>query len=440
MADRRLHAALTLGNLEDEFKFYEGQTAEVQMRIMRESIRRLRSDWPSMFANLHPKLVESLQLGHALKEAVQASLQVYSAIGILAMPRAVVRLQEDAQRARWYGKLIARLNTPAWDIALERFDNTPSLRDFHPVLSLYLTEIGYRKVFKLVNNTLANLDKYEHKEEKQDQADLAAFVVELLTIDLYRLDRSCNNVGGFEGIVWRGFSVTPGEAAIFEEILKEEKRQGTISVPLSILSASRVEATARNFAQDRTKFRKNQNKNLEVRELLWKIHVYSLRQSLAEAYRAAFFEIHFNGLCATNMSHIEMYKEDEVLLRGPFFQVIDVERSSGSTDEPIMLVELVMFNTNRDHGTSTATNVGQDEIGRRVFGHIIRLDRTIRCAELMLKKAKTDAQRRNAEKFTLSARKILSTLPEGFPLTTFASALQEVEGDVDRLEESLKDI
>jgi hypothetical protein len=80
--------------------------------------------------------------------------------------------------------------------------------------------------------------------------------------------------------------------------------------------------------------------------------------------------------------HLSDLPEDEILLRGPFFQIMRMYRDEDSLrDEPLHVVQAITLNSNRDHVTAVATNTGKDKHMRDIFRVMATASRSTRCAE-----------------------------------------------------------
>jgi hypothetical protein len=72
--------------------------------------------------------------------------------------------------------------------------------------------------------------------------------------------------------------------------------------------------------------------------------------------------------------------ENEVLLRGPFFQIVRMYEDS-LKGEPLHVIQAVMLNSNRDHVTAIASNDGADKRMREIFRDMAVASRSALCAE-----------------------------------------------------------
>lgn len=80
----------------------------------------------------------------------------------------------------------------------------------------------------------------------------------------------------------------------------------------------------------------------------------------------------------------EFANEQEVLLRGPFFQILRMyEEQAG--EHQVHVAKLVMLNANRDHEGELAEHHGEKELQRKHFGQICAASRYEICASLAQK-------------------------------------------------------
>ena len=100
------------------------------------------------------------------------------------------------------------------------------------------------------------------------------------------------------------------------------------------------------------------------------------------AYRRAFPNSIVTSMCAVPINDLSYYRdvENEVLLRGPFFQIVRIYEDS-LQGEQLHVIEAVMLNSNRDHVTATAKNEGEDKRMREIFRDMAIASRSARCAE-----------------------------------------------------------
>jgi hypothetical protein len=109
----------------------------------------------------------------------------------------------------------------------------------------------------------------------------------------------------------------------------------------------------------------------------------SLDPELLALYRRRFPESVVTSLCAVPIDKLSDFAEEkEVLLRGPFFQILGVDpEESGAGRGADYRIEAVALNTNRDHISAIASNEGDDREMRDAFRALIVNHRSALCAQ-----------------------------------------------------------
>lgn len=265
-------------------------------------------------------------------------------------------------------------------------------------LQLYTSNDGYKKVFGHINQ-IFRVDNIS-----EDELVGAVALVELLTIDLYNLRLS--NIGSakynnFQGVVHRGLSVGAGVLKAFQELLEKPVTERNFSIPLSFVSTSTDPKNIEEFLNNAEKGKTR---------LHWKIYVHELDPHLLSQYRRRYPDSVVTSICAMPVSSISEYaNEQEILLRGPIFQIIREYREAAGEHE-VHVVEMVMLNANRDHGTELAQNDGDKATQRRCFGMMIAASKYEICASLCKSYGIADADQYKTE----AAKKLADLREAGF--------------------------
>lgn len=243
-------------------------------------------------------------------------------------------------------------------------------REDFAALELYTSNDGYKKVFGYINQI------FRKPEVNETEIYGAVALVELLTVDLYNFrlaNIGCSKLYNFEDIIHRGLSVGPDVLKIFQDLMKQPLQDRNFSVPLAFVSTSTNQARIQEFLDktEKGKFRMH-----------WKIHVHGLEPNLLAQYHSKHPDSVVTTICAMPISHVsEFANEQEVLLRGPFFQILRMyEEQAG--EHQVHVAEMVMLNANRDHGTELAEHHGEKELQRKHFGQICAASRYEICASL----------------------------------------------------------
>ena len=114
---------------------------------------------------------------------------------------------------------------------------------------------------------------------------------------------------------------------------------------------------------------------------LWDISVYGMDPAYLASYRRSFPHSIVTSMCAVPINGLSYYHvEDEVLLRGPFFQIVRMHEDS-LQGEALHVIQAVMLNSNRDHVTAIANNEGEDLRMREIFRDMAIASRSARCAQ-----------------------------------------------------------
>ncbi|KAI9651883.1 MAG: hypothetical protein M1829_002119 [Trizodia sp. TS-e1964] len=255
------------------------------------------------------------------------------------------------------------------DFVCERPDGT--LLHPYPFIQLYASKDGYNYLYGLFNEILRmpNADK--------DKLLAAAFLTEILTIELYNLRLA--NIGdpmyaNYQGKVFRGMSIKSEVANHFCNAASHpDLSQRHFSIPLGFLSSTTSQKTMEDFAQG------SGEKGYD--QMLWIIHIHGLDPDLLRRYEERYPESVVTSICAMPIARITDYGEREILLRGAFFHIVRME-SKKLESQMVHIVEMVMLNPSRDHGTELASHEDKKRIQRGYFNDIIRASRYKICASL----------------------------------------------------------
>jgi hypothetical protein len=250
--------------------------------------------------------------------------------------------------------------------------------DDYSALRLYTSNIGYRSIFRLINTA------FREDNLTSDRLIMrrAAFVVELLTIDLFNYRERSPAADRYEGTVYRGMCVSAHQLKMLSKASVGPVKERYLSVPLAMVSTSTNQEKAMVFAMAESA------RNPDLYPLIWKIDIASLDHESLHLYRDKFPSSIVTSLCAVPIARLSDYPEEgEVLLRGPFFQVVWFDkRSVHGSDKPLYEVEALMLNSNRDHISALASNQGDDRKARDLFRALVTIRRSALCAEHALER------------------------------------------------------
>ena len=256
----------------------------------------------------------------------------------------------------------------------------------YEAIRLYASKLGYQQIFSVINAAFRSDDLVSDRQRLRS----AVFLIELLNIDLFNYRARHPHADGFHGTVYRGMCVSDEELSLFKRAVAGPVSERYLAIPLGMVSASMKRGPAVTFALRRA------GQSRHKHPVIWEIHVENLAPELLSFYRERFPHSVVTSLCAVPIDQLSDYPEEkEVLLRGPFFQLVQVgvDESAGYR-RPVHKIVAVTLNTNRDHLTAIASNEGTDRRMRDLFRAIIGAHRSNVCADLAEKSGqRDDAQR-----------------------------------------------
>jgi hypothetical protein len=260
--------------------------------------------------------------------------------------------------------------------SIDWMDRSPNDTNSSNVLDLYTSQFGYDTIFRLLNVAFRTDAVTEQGQEKDLHS--AVFLIELLNIDLFNYISRNPSQSGFQGIVYRGVSFTREEIEDFRNLATMAVRDRHWSIPLAMMSASTSIKTALTFALENAK---NDPTKLPF---LWRIRVANMDPDLLRIYNERFPSSVVTTLCAVPISEVSRFSgEQEVVLRGPFFQFIRLHKefvpAVGTTMD---VMDLVMLNSNRDHPSVVEMSVEKRDEARRLFALLVGMTRSLICKNL----------------------------------------------------------
>lgn len=327
---------------------YAGINEEERKAAIRQRINAVRVKWnnPAQRHELSQKVENALK-------ASNFSRDLRAALGTVLAPSRFWADQQDEK-----------------SFAIDTLPGKKDAEENYGALEVYTTNDGYKNIFGYINQVFRKHDV----DETEIQGAVA--LVELLTIDLYNLrlaNFGCSIYYNFQGTVHRGLSVDQAVLDTFHRLLKEPVQARNFSVPLAFVSTSANQQRIQEFLDktEQGKFR-----------LHWKIHIHELDPRLLAQYHAKYPNSIVSTICAMPISRAsEFPNEQEVLLRGPLFQIVRLyEEQSG--DHTVHVVEMLMLNANRDHATELADHQGLNKQQRAHFAEICSATKFQICASL----------------------------------------------------------
>ena len=355
VSDNEKTELFTSQNLNDLKPYYNGDIVASRMAEIRQSIEYIRNNWEDRekFAkNLAEFLTE--RTGH-----------------------------DSDQKFRDRLEIIKTKNRNWGDIDKTQLDST----DFEAI-RLYTSEVGYNKIFGIMNS----LFRYDDTVNDTKTVQTIVFLVELINIDLYNFCLKYKRYDNFTGVVYRGVGLNDSDFDAFQALMKYDIPKRYIAVPLCLMSSTTNVETAKFFVRSKPK------------AVLFKIHILALKPQYLKHYRQRNSMGVVSSICAVNIKDLSDFpEEDEILLRGAFFQVLDFYKD---TQENLHVLEVCMLNSNRDHLSS---NFLTDPNARRMFGLMVAVTRNEFAVDFY--KQKCNAKEASAYQECLDkARKDLATL------------------------------
>ncbi len=252
------------------------------------------------------------------------------------------------------------------------FQKNPPAEQNCDLIRFYTSSDGYETIFKYMNSIF----REEHDKEVYDSA---AFLVECMNIELYNLIKTKLEFSNFENTIYRGIMLDENTISNLLDIKELEVQDRKFAVPLSFMSCSKSQDVAKQFLEKQER-RPYEEKVRGFCPVLFKIHVTSLDKTFLDLYKSYYPTSIVSSICAVDIENISKYMEEqEVLLRGAFFQVLRFYESKEKIDgKNVYVFELLMHNSNRDHITTSAF---EKTNARRLFNTLIEIDRMKKCQD-----------------------------------------------------------
>lgn len=230
---------------------------------------------------------------------------------------------------------------------------------------LYTSVKGYDEIFSLINRVFRDVGS----TADQNLIITAVFVVELINIDLFNYCLVNDRFANFTGVVYRGMAIKEDDMAAFEVLRSKEIPNRYIATPLSLLSTSVSLPEANKFIE------REMLERVGSKPILMKIHVTELESKYLEYYKKRFPSSVVSTICAVDIQGLSLLpQEKEVLLRGPFFQVLDFYDGHVIRNQTCKVLEMVILNSNRDH--ISTMQLGQESApARQLFGNMVAASR-----------------------------------------------------------------
>lgn len=311
--------------------FFVGEDVKARMNLIRNSILEVRKNWNDK--NFRKKSIE------LFKNHIGGKSLLYV----------------DFLNDEWY-----------------ELQKNPPAEQNCDLIRFYTSSEGYETIFKYMNLIF----REEHDKEVYDSA---AFLVECMNIELYNFVKTKPELSNFENTIYRGMMLDKNTISNLLDIKELEVQDRKFAVPLSFMSCSKSQNVAKQFLENQ-EHRPYEEKIRDFCPVLFKIHVTNLDKTFLDLYKSYYPNSVVSSICAVDIENISKYREEqEVLLRGAFFQVLrfyeSEERINGRN---VYVFELFMHNSNRDHIT---TSKFENTNARRLFNTLIEIDRMKKCQD-----------------------------------------------------------
>jgi hypothetical protein len=332
-------ACVKSGNVSGHVPFYGGSNIDRRMRLVRQAIEYIRANWGD-----HSEFMSDLRE---------------------FMGRPGMEIRAPHPEAHKVAKLFS--GTKSWS------KDGDLVNDDYSAIRLYTSEFGYRRIFKVLNEAFRREDLTGNSRALRS----AVFLVELLTIDLFNFRHAYPHVDNFKGVVYRGMCLSTADLRRFAQMARGRIDQRYLSIPLAMASASVNREKSLAFAMAQAA------PSCDRHALLWRIHVASLDAEPMRLYQSEHPTSVVTSLCAVPIDDLSDYPDEkEVLLRGPFFQILSLQREDvGSDAQSLYVLDAVMINSNRDHPSSLFESGAEAQRARNLFRILVATNRTRLCVE-----------------------------------------------------------
>jgi hypothetical protein len=322
-----------------ERPFYAGQDVDSRMALVRRAIEEIRVQW-----HRYPAYMADLK--HAMQPSVTAGQD-------LDLRRRAEQL--FVSRKEWVD------------------ESGANTTEEYSALRLYTSAAGYRQMFGTLNRAFRD----DGLTAEASVLRAAVFMVELLSIDLFNYAAWHDRGRDYEGRIYRGMVVTPQELDQFSTVAARPVAERYVAIPLGMASATTDRATALVFVEEQAR------RSRDGQPLLWEIDVIGLPPERLDVYRTAFPASVVTTICAVPIKQLSDFPdEDEILLRGPFFQLLRLRRTDESIGgKPLQVIEALTITANRDHPSTMRLAGPEATAARDIFRTLVTAERCRRAAD-----------------------------------------------------------
>ncbi|KAF8075938.1 hypothetical protein FPV67DRAFT_1406263, partial [Lyophyllum atratum] len=246
--------------------------------------------------------------------------------------------------------------------------------DNYSVIRLYTSTFGYQQVFKIADSILRTNTSISRREEALNSA---VFLVELFNIDLFNYVSVTKDADNFQGVVFRALPASDELLHSFKDLAATPVAERHWAIPLAIVSTSRNQDTAMAYANEEVATQSGRHL------FLWRIHVVELETELLQVYRDRFPSSVVSTICAVPIRDLSQFpEEDEVVLRGPFFQLIRMDEEVLESAGKVHVMDSIMLNVNRDHPSTMELGEAEGRRARELIACLVGMGRAKACKRL----------------------------------------------------------
>ncbi|KAG6826508.1 hypothetical protein H0H92_015563 [Tricholoma furcatifolium] len=324
--------------------FYNAKTLSTRMDALRQAIIYVRENWRD-----YPALMNDLR-------------------------SYIIELTDGAENHSLPYLTTVLTSLKSWNSKLNTIPDDEDLS----VIRLYTSKAGYDHIFRIINQSFRTDDVAEQIRRVR----CAAFLIELLNVDLFNYTLRTPRTHNFQGTVYRGVVFSDEQLQDFKDLAAKPVADRYWAIPLAMMSASTSRSVALNgFAE----LGNVASDGTARHPFLWRIHVIGLFPKYLQIYRDKFPSSVVSTICAVPIRDLSDFaEEDEVLLRGPFFQLICLREEVFSEwqERPVHVMDLVMLNSNRDHPSTMQLSQEDGDNARQLFACLVGMCRAEVCKEL----------------------------------------------------------
>ncbi|KAG6890772.1 hypothetical protein C0992_012745 [Termitomyces sp. T32_za158] len=251
----------------------------------------------------------------------------------------------------------------------------PDDEDNYSAIRLYTSDSGYSKVFQIVDTILRTNEATD--SQQLEELNNAVFLVELVNVDLFNYVTITPEADNFQGVVYRALAASNEQLEAFKALAARPILERFWAVPLALIPASRRQDVALRFAEGEIESRPGSHL------FLWRIHVFELETELLQIYRDTFPSSVVSTICAVPVAELSQFpEEDEVILRGPLFQLVRMHEENIEGAEHVHVMDSMILSINRDHPSTMELGETEGIRARKLIACLVGIGRAKACKKL----------------------------------------------------------